>query len=411
MNVLVLGAGGAGISAVQAIKSVDNKVEINLVSKDDCMPYSLCGLPDLLSGKISTKVLNRLDVDFFTKNDINFISGKEAIKVDTSRKIVHLKSNFTNEENEMLEFDKLLIATGSKPIVPSIPGMNKKQVYIVSDLESCKSIIKGLKKAAKIAVIGGGFVGIECAQALKQRKKEVFVIENLDCILTNIFDEEISTVAQEMLEKLGIDFVLDNQVKGIIGNDIVEGLELSNRKIDCDMVLLTVGVKPNIDIVKKSNIKVNQGIIVNEFMESNIKDIYAAGDVAESFDCIYREPGLKATWSNAVEQGHVAGLNIAGKRCKYSGYQSYNVIHIDHVPFLSMGKVTNLPKNCSELMLKGLDSTRKVFIQNNRILGMEFYGDLTNSGLLFSLLNKGADIKGYNKKILSNYFQYRWNRN
>jgi NAD(P)H-nitrite reductase large subunit len=146
-------------------------------------------------------------------------------------------------------------------------------------------------------------------------------------------------------------------------------------------------------------------------MESNVKDIYAAGDVAESFDCIYGEPGLKATWSNAVEQGYVAGLNIAGKGCKYPGFQSYNVIHIDDVPFLSMGNVTNLPEKSLELMLKGLDSTRKVFIQNNRILGMEFYGDLINSGLLFSLLNKGTDIKGYNKKILSNYFQYRWNRN
>ncbi len=411
MNVLVLGAGGAGISAVQAIRKVNSKIKINLVSKEECMPYSLCGLPDFLSGKISIKVLNRLDADFLVNNEINLISGREAIKVDTTRKIVHFKSNFTNEENEMLEFDKLLIAVGSKPIVPSIFGLNKKQVYIVSNLESCKSIIKGLKKATKIAVIGGGFIGIECAQALKQRKKEVFVIESLDRILANIFDKEISTVAQEMLERLGINFILGNQVRGIIGNNVVKGLELTNGTIDCNMVLLTVGVRPNIDIVKDTTIRFNQGIIVNEFMESNVKDIFAAGDVAESFDCIFGEPGLKATWSNAVEQGYVAGLNIAGKRCKYLGFQSYNVIHIDDVPFLSMGNVTNLPKNCSELMSKSIDSTRKVFIQNDRILGIEFYGDLTNSGLLFSLINKGSDIKGYNKKILSNYFQYRWNKN
>ncbi len=411
MNVLVLGAGGAGISAVQAIRSVDKKIDINLVSKENFMPYSLCGLPDFLSGKISMKVLNRLDSNYFTENNINLIFGKEAIKVDPSRKIVHFKNNSTNDVKEMIEFDKLLIAIGSKPIVASIPGLNKKQVYIVSNLESFKGIIKGLRKATKIVVIGGGFIGIECAQALKQRKKEVVVIETLDRILANIFDKEISSIAQEMLESLGINFILGNQVKEIIGNNAVEGLKLKDRKIDCDMVLLTVGVRPNIDIVRNTMIRVNQGIIVNEFMESNLKDIFAAGDVAESFDCNHGESGLKATWSNAVEQGHVAGLNIAGKMCKYPGFQSYNIIHIHDVPFLSMGNVTNLPQNCSELVLKGIDSIRKVFIQNDRILGMEFYGDMTNSGHLFSLINKGSDIKGYKKKILSNYFQYRWNEN
>jgi NAD(P)H-nitrite reductase large subunit len=141
-------------------------------------------------------------------------------------------------------------------------------------------------------------------------------------------------------------------------------------------------------------------------MESNIKDIFAAGDVAESFDCIYGKPGLKATWSNAVEQGHVAGLNIAGNKCKYAGFQSYNIVHINDIPFLSMGNITNLPKNYTELVSKSIDSIRKVFIQNNKILGIEFYGDMTNSGHLFSLINKESDIEGYNKKLLSNYFQY-----
>lgn len=411
MNVLVLGAGGAGISAVQAIRSVDKKIDINLVSKEECMPYSLCGLPDFLSGKISMKFLSRLDPNFFTKNNINLIFGKEAIKVDPSKKIVHFKDNSTNDVNEVLEFDKLLIAIGSKPIVPSIPGLNKKQVYIVSNLESFKGIIKGLRKGIKIVVIGGGFIGIECAQALKQRKKEVFVIENLDRILANMFDKEISSIAQEMLESIGINFILSNQVKEIIGNNVVKGLKLTDGKIDCDMVLLTVGVRPNIDIVRDSMININQGIIVNEFMESNIKDIFAAGDVAESFDCIYGKPDLKATWSNAVEQGHVAGLNIAGKICKYPGFQSYNIVHIQDVPFLSMGNVTNLPENCLKLVSKSINSTRNVFIQNDRILGMEFYGDMTNSGYLFSLINKGSDIKGYNRKILSNCFQYRLNEN
>jgi len=411
MNVLVLGAGGAGISAVQAIRNVDDKIDINLVTKEDCMPYSLCGLPDFLSGKISMEVLTRLNDDFFNKNDINLISGKEAIKVDPSRKVVHFKSNSNGDGDRTLEFDKLLIAIGSEPMMPSIPGLNKEQVYILSNLESCKSIIKGLKKATKIAVIGGGFVGIEIAQALKQRDKEVFVIDILDRILANMFDEEISSIARKILERLGINFILGNDVKEIIGNDVVEGLKLTDSKIDCDMVLVTVGFRPNIDIIRDTMIRVNQGIIVNDFMESNVKDIFAAGDVAESFDCIYGEPGLKATWSNAVEQGHVAGLNIAGKRCKYPGYQSYNIIHIHDVPFLSMGNVTNLPRNCSKLVLKGIDSMRKVFIQNDRILGMEFYGDMTNSGFLFSLINKRYDVKGYHNKILSNYFQYRWDKN
>ena len=183
MSVLVLGAGGAGISAVQAIRSIDKKIDINLVSKEDCTPYTLCGLPDFLSGKTPMKVLNLVDPDFFTENNINLIFGKEAIKVDPSKKIVYFKESSTNDVNE-LEFNKLLIAVGSKPIVPSIPGLNKKQVYIVSNLESCKSVIQGLKKAKKIAVVGGGFIGLECAQAIKKRGKEVLVIESLSSCMT-----------------------------------------------------------------------------------------------------------------------------------------------------------------------------------------------------------------------------------
>ena len=406
MNVLVLGAGGAGISAVQAIRSINKNIDINLVSNEDCMPYSLCGLPDLLSGQISIEVLNRLDPDFFSKNNINIMFGKEAIKVDLLKKIVHLKNNIKNELDETLKFDKLLIAIGSKPIIPKISGLNKKKVYIVSNLESCKNIIKGLKNVKKIAIIGGGFIGIECAQALRQRKKEIIVIEALDHILANMFDKELSNIAQEKLEKLGINFNLNNQVKDILGKNEVDGIKLKDRKIDCDMVLLTTGFKPNVDIVKNSKIKINHGIIVNEFMETNIKDIFAAGDVAESFDYIYGKPGLKATWSNAVEQGHVAGLNIAGNKCRYSGFQSYNIIHINDKPFLSMGNNTKLPKNCTELVSRSIDSFRKVFIKNNKILGLEFYGDMTNSGHLFSLINKETDISGYNKNLLLNYFQY-----
>jgi NAD(P)H-nitrite reductase large subunit len=406
MNVLVLGAGGAGISAVQAIRSVNKNIDVNLVSNEDCMPYSLCGLPDFLSGQISMEILNRLDSDFFSKNNINIIFGKEATKVDFSKKFVHLKNNTKNKSDEKLKFDKLLIAIGSKPILPKISGLNKKKVYTVSNLESCKSIIRGLKKAKKIAIIGGGFIGIECAQALRQRKKEIIVIEALNRILANMFDKELSNIVQEKLEKLGINFILNNQVNDILGKNEVDGIKLKDRKIDCDMVILAAGFKPNVDIVKNSKIKINHGIIINEFMESNIKDIFAAGDVAESFDYIYGKPGLKATWSNAVEQGHVAGLNIAGNKCRYSGFQSYNIVHINDKPFLSMGNVSNLPKNCTELVSRSIDSFRKVFIQNNKILGLEFYGDMTNSGHLFSLINKESDIEGYNTRLLSNYFQY-----
>jgi NAD(P)H-nitrite reductase large subunit len=406
MNVLVLGAGGAGISAVQAIRSVNKNIDVNLVSNEDCMPYSLCGLPDFLSGQISMEILNRLDSDFFSKNNINIMFGKEATKVDFSKKFVHLKNNTKNKSDEKLKFDKLLIAIGSKPIIPKISGLNKKKVYTVSNLESCKSIIRGLKKAKKIAIIGGGFIGIECAQALRQRKKEIIVIEALNRILANMFDKELSNIVQEKLEKLGINFILNNQVNDILGKNEVDGIKLKDRKIDCDMVILAAGFKPNVDIVKNSKIKINHGIIINEFMESNIKDIFAAGDVAESFDYIYGKPGLKATWSNAVEQGHVAGLNIAGNKCRYSGFQSYNIVHINDKPFLSMGNVSNLPKNCTELVSRSIDSFRKVFIQNNKILGLEFYGDMTNSGHLFSLINKESDIEGYNTKLLSNYFQY-----
>ncbi|MEW6026218.1 MAG: FAD-dependent oxidoreductase [Planctomycetota bacterium] len=425
MKIVVIGSGAAGISAIQAIRQSvpDKDIHLTLISSERELAYSPCALPYVISDSIPYKRLSRLEPNFYKKNKVHTSWGSPVCRIDTAKKSVALKNGKT------FFYDKLLIATGSVPIKPPVPGIDKTGVFFVDTLKNTRRIKDYIRKekiaklGKKVAIIGAGFTGIETALALRKQGINVVVIEMLDRILAKVLDDNFARIAQEKINAIPavngeqeIEFKLSSAVTEIKGKTRVKSVVLHNgRNIPVDMVIVSVGVRPNIDFLKESGITLNKGVVVNDQMKTNTPDIYAAGDVAETADYITGEPTISAIWSNAIEQGKVAGLNMIGKETHYPGSSSINVLNLEGLPVVSMGRVSDGNKNTKPPYCAGSytyrneNCLRRIFIHhdtkndnktNITLVGFEAIGEFRNLGAIWSLIQKKTPATQIDPDIL-----------
>jgi NAD(P)H-nitrite reductase large subunit len=198
--------------------------------------------------------------------------------------------------------------------------------------------------------------------------------------------------------------VLNDTVKSINGIKTVTGVSLNHSKISCDMVVLAIGVRPNTEIIQNSGIKANHGIIVDSTMQTNKKDIFAAGDITEVEEQIEGSQGTFAIWPNAIEQGRIAGLNMVGKSTKYDGAEIVNVLDIFDTPVVAMGRTSSKIGKCKVISRFTPQHSKKILIKSNRIVGLQFVGTIRNTGTFYSLMKKGEDISSIEDRLLDDNF-------
>ncbi len=386
MHVVIIGTGGAGISAIQTIRSVDDKCKITAISKEKERPYSPCSLPHYIGGDIEKKNIYRVEKDFFNRNKVKTFQGKQVTKIIPKRRTVLA-------DEEKIGYDKLLIAAGSVPLKPPIPGIDTKGVFTLGNMADANRILEWTGKGAKnVVVLGAGFIGVECAVALRKLGLKVSVFEMLDWVLPKMLDEDVSLEVQEILEKEGIEFHLGQQVSEIVGNGSVGGVVAGKKRYGCDMVVLGIGVRPNTGFLKGSGIKVNHGIVVDDRMRTSVKNIYAAGDIVEADDRLRGEKRVNAIWPNAIQQGRIAGYNIAGVEKEYDGVESLNILDVYGVPVLSMGMSSFELKKFQVEKAKTNRSFKKLLLKDGRIAGVQMVGSIRNSGHLLGLVKKGVEV-------------------
>jgi NAD(P)H-nitrite reductase large subunit len=431
MKIIIIGSGAAGISAIQTIRQNDPNKEFNitLISSERELTYSPCALPYVISYKLPYRRLARLDKKFFRENKVQSFWGSPVCKINSSKKCLILKNGKT------FFYDKLLIATGSIPIKPSINGIDKKGVFYVDTLSNTRKIKNYIRRekiisthgktSGKVAIIGAGFTGIETALALRKQGIEVIILEMTDRILGRMLDADFAKIVQNKISfsrsdngEKSIEFKLLTEVVEIKGKDKVKAVVLKNGdNISVDMVIISVGVKPNIWFINGSEISTNKGIIVDAMMQTNFADIYAAGDVAETFDYITGEKTISAIWPNALEQGKIAGLNMIGKKTYYQGAYNINVLNLEETSVVSMGKIFQVTDGFNNnILLKGLityhneSSTKRIFLMKNKttlgndfkMVGFESVGEFRQMGLIWSLIQKKASLLNLNLNILQN---------
>jgi len=397
---VIIGNGGAGVSGLQAIREVDKESRVTIISREQYPAYSPCSLPNLLGGEIERPTIFRFDEQFYHRLDARFIRNTEALEIDPDAREVRLANNTS------VRFDKLLIATGARPVVPlGMKGLELEGVHVMGTLDTTLGILDHVKRGVDYAVVvGGGFMGIETAVMLRKRGINVSVVEMLPDILSRMLDPDMSRRVAAILEEQGIKLILNDSVKGINGARSVTSVSLGEGNLDCDMVVISIGVRPNTDVIKGSGIKVKQGILVDPTMQTSLKDIYAAGDITEVREQVGNRQGSFAIWPNAIEQGRIAGMNMAGKYAVYDGAEVVNVLDVFGTPVVTMGFTSEDIGECEVISRSTPGWHKKLLLEDNKLVGLQFIGSIRNTGIFYSLMKRGDDVGGMGERLLDDSF-------
>lgn len=339
MKVLVIGGVAAGTKVAAKLKRENHDCEVTILTKSKDISYAGCGIPYYVGSIIPNR--NQLIVNtpesFSELTGVSVLTQVEVTKVNPSDKTVDAINLKTNQPLKY-EYDKLVIASGAQAISPPFDGINLKNVFLVrtpDDGEALRTAVEAgdIKRAV---VVGGGYVGLEVAENLFYQGVRVNIIDMAKHILPG-FDKEISEYVENHLADQGIITFTETKLEAIIGEEKVEKIKTSSRAFKADAVILCVGIKPNTDFVEDSGIELmpNKTIKVNEFLQTNIKDIYAVGDCTTVTNRLTNEPIWSPMGSTANIAGRIAAKNIAGSKTAYPGVLGTAVVKL---PELNVGR-------------------------------------------------------------------------
>lgn len=401
---LIIGNSAGGIGAAEAIRELDKSGTMAIVSDEPYPAYSRPLIADYLSSHRPLERMLFRSPDFYESNDIQTFLGDGVTGIDFKGHIATLASGKT------LQWQKLLLATGGIPIVPDMEGLGLSGVFSFITLDDAKAIDEFLNQyrmQAKAVVIGGGLIGASATEALLKRGVKVTIVEMKDRVLNTILDEEASSIEAGAMTELGVEIITGHTVTAINGNLLggVRNAVLDDgRLLDCQMVVVAIGVRPRLELVADSGIKKNRGIVVDRLMTTSQPDVYACGDVAEAYEYIYGENRLAPIWPNAYLGGRVAGCNMAGGKAEYPGGTSMNSMKYFGVDAVSAGMVVP-PDGSYEVIKEEHDGIyKKVVLKDGQIAGMVFVGDIEKSGIVYNLMKDGVDVSGFKESLVADDF-------
>src|SRR5207248_1271718 len=332
-KLVVVGNGMAGVACVEQILKHAPKFEITIFGDETHVNYNRILLSSVLAGEKSLEDITLNDLDWYQKNRITLKLGLRIVDVDPDAKTV------IAEDGSVTPFDKLLLATGSSPLIPAIQGTNKDGVYVFRNFDDTRALLERSRPGIKAVVIGGGLLGLEAARGLQVQGCDVTVVHLMDTLMERQLDFNGGGFLRSKMERLGMNVLLGHCTTAVLGNGHVEGLEFKNgNSIDADLVVIAAGIRPNIELAIKAGLAVNRGILVNDYMETSHPDIFAVGECVEHNGVCY---GLVAP---LLEQGKVLAATITGNRePRYQGTTGASKLKIMGVDVFSAGDFRDTP--------------------------------------------------------------------
>ena len=371
-KIVVIGAVALGPKAACRFKRLEPDSKVVMVDKDDIISYGGCGIPYFISGDVSdpshlqeTSFHMLRDKTFFQEaKDIEVLTKTEALKIDRQEKHILIKNLITQEEST-LPYDKLVLATGSRPRPLDIPGIDLDGVFAVSNMNAAIAIKDRISsgQVEKALIIGGGFIGLEMAEALTDMWGiETTVVEITDQLLPGLISGNMAKIVKHHMEEKEVSFLLEHRVERLEGNGKVERAVTAGETIETDMVILAVGTEPNSDLARAAGLEISPkgAIVVNSKMQTSDPNIYAGGDCVEVTNLISGKPGYYPLGSMANRQGRIIGTNLAGGNAEFPGAVGSFVVKVFDLSVAAAGLSIEVARR------EGFDAISALVIQFDR---------------------------------------------
>jgi NAD(P)H-nitrite reductase large subunit len=398
MRYVIIGNGAAAVGAIEGIRTNDNESEIILISKENCMSYSKPQLYRMLKQDSLEEIYYRKE-DFYTKYNVSTILGKTLNSVDFNKKILAL-------DQETIKYDKLLIATGAKANVPEIKGFDG-EIFSFTNIEEALKLKESLANKDKIAILGGGLIGVKLSEYLHKMGKEVSLIVSSKGVLSSLGDEKISEILNNEIIKNGVNLLLSRTIISAKKNGPKIEIKLDKGSITCDAIVSCKGVKPEVGPFQKTELTINRGIKVDDQMRTNIEDVFAAGDVTEIYNSLEDSYCNIPILPNAYAGGYCAGINMSGGDSKIDTLYPMNSLQIFGIELITMGLLN--PSEKDEVLFS-IDpkkkSYRKLVIRGGKLVGAALLGDIDRAGILNNVIRNKLDITTIKEELLNNKISF-----
>ena len=397
---VILGAGPAGVIAAETIRKHAPNDRITLVGDEAEPPYSRMAIPYLLIGNIDERGT------YLRKNDQHYEQlcveqvHARAVSIDSKAKTIQL------DNGQTLKFDKMLIATGSRPVRPPIPGMDSPQVHPCWTLEDARAIMALAKPGARVVQMGAGFIGCIIMEALAVRGVKLTVVEMGDRMVPRMMGPVAGGMIRDWCEAKGVQVFTGAKVEAIVptggAHDTVDAplmVRLSNgQQLPADLVISATGVKPCIDFLKDSDITCLQGVLTDEHLQTHVAGIYAAGDCAEAFDKVSGTTIVSAIQPNAAEQARVAALNMVGQHASLKGVTQINVLDTLGLISTSFGNWQGVPGG-DQVSLTGDGRHLSLQFKDDVLVGCNSVGWTEHVGVMRGLVEGQVHLGAWKEKL------------
>ncbi len=386
MHYCIIGNGVAGTEAALAIRSQDSSSAISIITQSAHYMYYRPRLIEYLAGDIKPENLYIYKPVIYDEKHIEVLFKTQVIDIDTRCKFIILHNG------SKIKYDKLCIATGATPNIPSIPGTTLKGVYTIRSLEDADAIIHHIETSSNkhVAVVGGGLLGLETAYSLSKRGCTVTVIEFFDRLLPRQLDNDGAAIVKNLLEQKGLQFLLSDSVTEIGGDSSVQKVICkSGKQLEAGTVIFSMGIKPQIELAKNAGLSVNRGIVINNYLQTSDPNIFAAGDPTEYNGICY------GIWPAAREQGKLAGMNMTGAKQEYKGTLLSVLLKITGIDLYSAG---DFNKEGTGSIVHKADSVYVKFLYSDtEPLAAIVIGDMNIIKLARNVMERKAEINEFIK--------------
>ncbi|HRQ45104.1 MAG TPA: FAD-dependent oxidoreductase [Candidatus Goldiibacteriota bacterium] len=377
MRVVIIGNGAAGATAAEEIRKADGSCEITVISDESYPYYSRPRVIEFLTGKVAEEKIFIKKSDWYAENKIELLLSTVVEKIDTQAKQV-------KAGGVLINYDKLIIAAGASSFAPPFPGSKDKGVFTLRTIDDAKNIMQYAHGRKKAVVIGGGLLGIEAANSLKEHGLKVIIVEVFDRLLPRQLDAQAAGILQKKLEEMGLSFILSKQTAAIEENSGKKTVKFSDdTSEETDMVLLSAGIRSNLKIAENTGIDKMLGIKIDGFGRTNIDSVYACGDIAEFNGRVY------GIWPAAREQAIAAAAHITGKEGEYKGTVMSVKLKVAGIELASMGDISG--EGTEAEVKQENENFKKIFIRNNKVAGAILIGNTKDYVKIQKMIKEGSN--------------------